>query len=135
MNRSWVLGGLVLCIGMRRVLVQRLRWTMLLGAGNRRGGKHREQQRRKQQLLHATNLARAAHQWSGPAQARTKSENCLRKNPTHLANPYQIRAFRSSPYGDGDERGGDGSERGARDGASRRRMPEQPTPSVTGKQQ
>ena len=58
MHNGRMLGCLVLRVGMRCVLVQRLGRTMVLCPGKRRPGKHKQKQHGGKQLLHATNLAR-----------------------------------------------------------------------------
>lgn len=57
MDCSGVLRGFMLCNLVRRILVQRLGWTMLLCPRERRAGKDEQQQRRGKQFLHAINLA------------------------------------------------------------------------------
>lgn len=57
MDRSGVLRGFVLCIWVRRILVQRLGWAMVSCMRKRRAGKDKHQKGRGEQLLHAINLA------------------------------------------------------------------------------
>ena len=58
MDSGWVLRGLVLCILVRRILMQRLRRTMMLSPAKGWNSNHHCQQPHKNQLLHAKNLPR-----------------------------------------------------------------------------
>jgi len=74
MHCGGMLRCFVLCIGVRRVLVQRLGRTMMLCTGKRRPGKHEQEQYSNKQLLHATNLARRTRCRGHANEPRTKTE-------------------------------------------------------------
>ena len=70
MNCGGMFCRLVLCIGVRRVLVERLGGTMC--AGERRDCKHEHEQRRGRDPLHAKNVALTTWQAVGYQSTCTK---------------------------------------------------------------
>ena len=87
MDWRGVFGGVVLCIWVRCVLVQWLGRTMVLGVGERRAGKHHQQQRGGKQLLHGINLAFGVASLAAIRRPRTKKETGVLWKRAHLLHP------------------------------------------------
>ncbi len=78
--------GLVPGVGVGRVLVQRLGWTVGFGEG--RAGEHEQEQRRGKNPLHAKNVALTTGQGVGYQSTGTKGGNRIPSAPPEKRYKY-----------------------------------------------